>query len=186
MANPAVNTDLAQTAARGQLPPRLTRQPMNIEPFSSLDEILPLLTGCDLPVADISVSSPPQFFGFRVAGSVVAVIGLEQFQSVGLLRSLAVSPRYRGRGLAQELVRHVEFFAASHGIDSLFLLTTTAEAFFRKLGYYPASRQEAPQAIQATSQFSGLCPSSSAFLSKRIEPANPAGHTDSAPAALRR
>ena len=70
----------------------MSARQMNIEPLSSLDEILPVLTGCNLPVADISVSSPPQFFGFRVAGSVVAVVGLEQFQSVGLLRSLAVSP----------------------------------------------------------------------------------------------
>lgn len=71
---------------------------MNIEPISSLDEIQPVLTDCDLPVADISASSLPQFFGFRVAGSVVAVIGLEQFQSAGLLRSLAVNPNYRGCG----------------------------------------------------------------------------------------
>jgi amino-acid N-acetyltransferase len=159
---------------------------MNIEPLSSLDEILTVLTGCDLPIADISVSSPPQFFGFRVAGSVVAVVGFEHFQSVGLLRSLAVSPSHRGRGLAQELVRFVQSFAISHGVESLFLLTTTAEAFFVKLGYCPTSRQEAPQAIQTTPQFSGLCPSSSAFLSKRFGRANPAVHADSAPAALRR
>jgi hypothetical protein len=29
---------------------------MGIEPLSSLNEILPVLTGCDLPVADISAS----------------------------------------------------------------------------------------------------------------------------------
>lgn len=159
---------------------------MNIEPLSSLDEIFPLLTGCNLPVADISVSSPPQFFGIRAAGSVIAVIGLEHFQAVGLLRSLAVSPSHRGRGLAQELVRFVESFAISCGVESLYLLTTTAEAFFAKLGYCPASRQEAPQAIQATPQFSGLCPSSSAFLSKRIGRTSLAVHSDSAVTALRR
>lgn len=159
---------------------------MNIEPLSSLDEVLPVLTGCGLPVADISASSPPQFFGFRVAGSVVAVIGLEQFQSVGLLRSLAVTSDYRGRGLAQKLVGHVETVAASRGVASLFLLTTTAEAFFRQQGYRPTPRQEAPQVIQVTTQFSGLCPSSSAFLSKHIGRANPAAHTDSAAATRRR
>ena len=161
----------------------MSARQMNIEPLSSLDEILPVLTGCNLPVADISVSSPPQFFGFRVAGSVVAVVGLEQFQSVGLLRSLAVSPGHRGRGLARELVSFVESFALSQGVESLFLLTTTAEAFFVALGYGPASRQEAPQAIQATPQFSGLCPSSSAFLSKRLWRADPAVYAGSAPEA---
>jgi len=158
-------------------------QPMNIEPLSSLDEVLPVLTDCNLPVADISASLPPQFFGVRVAGRVIAVVGLEQFQSSALLRSLAVSSDYRGRGLAQELVRHVESVAALHGVESLFLLTTTAEAFFRKLGYCSASRQQAPQAIQATAQFSGLCPSSSAFLSKCIKPAIPVTFCDRHPNA---
>ncbi len=141
---------------------------MNIEPLSSLDEILSLLTECNLPIADISAASLPQFFGIRDAGSLVAVIGMETYQSVGLIRSLAVSQAFRKRGLARKLVIFLESFAASHGVDSLFLLTTSAEAFFLKLGYSSASRQKAPQAIQATSQFSGLCPSSSAFLSKHV------------------
>jgi amino-acid N-acetyltransferase len=155
---------------------------MNIEPIASLDEIISVLTCCDLPVAGIAAASPPQFFGCRVAGAVVAVIGLEQFQSVGLLRSLAVTSSYRGRGLAQELVRYVESFAVSRGVESLFLLTTTAESFFIKLGYRLTSRQEAPQAIQLTPQFSGLCPSSSAFLSKHLGQRNPV-HADAAPQA---
>ncbi len=147
---------------------------MDIEPLSLLEEIFPVLIACDLPISDICAASPPQFFGCRVARDLVAVIGLEQFQSAGLLRSLAVLPRYRGRGFAPALVSHLEAFAASHGVESLFLLTTTAEAFFMKLGYRPASRQEAPRSIQATSQFSGLCPSSSAFLSKSVKGADSA------------
>ena len=64
---------------------------VNIEPLSSLDEVLPLLAGCDLPVADLSSSpSPPYFFGVRAAGALVGVVGLEIFQSIGLLRSLAI------------------------------------------------------------------------------------------------
>jgi amino-acid N-acetyltransferase len=153
---------------------------MNIEPIASLDEIFSVLTGCNLPVADIAAASPPQFFGCRVAGAVVAVIGLEQFQSVGLLRSLAVTSSYRGRGLARRLVRYVESFAVSRGVESLFLLTTTAEPTFIKLGYRLTSRQEAPQAIQLTPQFSGLCPSSSAFLSKHFGQPNPV-HADAVP-----
>ena len=118
----------------------------------------------------MSAASPPQFFGIRVAGVLVAVVGLELSQSIGLLRSLAVSPTFRGRGLAQELLAFAETYAASHGARSLFLLTTTAEAFFLKFGYLAASRQDAPQVIQATPQFSGLCPSSAVFLSKQLAP----------------
>ncbi len=153
---------------------------MNIEQLASLDEVLPVLTHCELPVSDITATSPPQFFGIRDADSLVAVIGLEQFPAVGLLRSLAVAPSHRGRGLARVLVSHVEAYAASHGIEFLFLLTTTAETFFLKLGYRPVSREEAPQSIQATSQFSGLCPASSAFLCRRLERTELAVHPNAA------
>lgn len=173
---------VSKTAA---LPTRVWRlkyppasRPMNIEPIPSLDAVLPLLAACALPTADLSAASPPRFFGIRDEGRWLAVVGLELYSDVGLLRSLAVLPAFCQRGLAGELVAFVESFAAAHGIQTLFLLTTSAEAFFRQRGYAPASRQEAPPAIQATAQFSALCPSSSAFLSKQIATALPpaAGH----------
>lgn len=141
---------------------------MNIEPISELKEIMSLLTECGLPVADILQSEPPHFFGVRSESGLVAVVGLELFGAVALLRSLAVAPAHRGRGLARQLVAYAESVAVFRGIDSLFLLTTTASDFFCKLGFMPASRSAAPPAIQATSQFSSLCPASSTFLSKSV------------------
>ena len=140
----------------------------NIEPVSELTEIVSILGECGLPVSDISLSQSPLFFGTRSDSNLSAVVGLELFGSVALLRSLAVAPDYRSRGLACELVAYAERFADSHGVESLFLLTTTAATFFAQLGYMPASRSTAPSAIQATSQFSGLCPESSAFLYKSL------------------
>jgi len=140
----------------------------NIEPISELEEIKSLLTECGFPVTDISQSEPPYFFGVRSKSGLIAVVGLELFGAVALLRSLAVAPAHRGRGVARQLVAHAESVAASRGIDSLFLLTTTASDFFCKLGFIPASRSAAPPAIQATSQFSSLCPASSAFLRKSV------------------
>ena len=140
----------------------------NIEPISELEKIMSLLTECGLPVTDILQPDPPLFFGFRSESCLVAVVGLELFGAVALLRSLAVAPAHRGRGLAHQLVAYAENIAVSRGVDSLFLLTTTASDFFGKLGFVPASRSTAPPAIQATSQFSGLCPASSEFLRKSI------------------
>ncbi|MES2263459.1 MAG: arsenic resistance N-acetyltransferase ArsN2 [Pseudomonadota bacterium] len=141
---------------------------MNIEPISELKDVLTLLSECGLPVSDISKSNPPQFFGLRSESGLVAVVGLELFESVGLLRSLAVSPNHRGHGIARQLVAFAERVATSRGVDVLFLLTTTASDFFEKLGFVPASRTSAPTVIQVTPQFSGLCPASSAFLTKPI------------------
>lgn len=135
--------------------------------LSSLDEIQPLLKASGLQIADLS-AAPALFFGIHVAGELVACIGLELYDSVALLRSLAVSPAFRGRGLARELVVFAEDLAFSRGVRTLFLLTTSAEAFFTALGYRPAAREEAPAAIRATAQFSGLCPAASAFLSRAL------------------
>jgi amino-acid N-acetyltransferase len=149
---------------------------MPIEPISSIEEITALLAENALPIADISAASPLQFFGIRNGGALIAVIGLELYAPFSLLRSLAVRSAFRKRGLARKLVSFAESWSAAQGVASLFLLTTTADQFFLGLGYSPVSRDKAPSAIQATSQFSGLCPASSAFLSKHITVhANPAG-----------
>ncbi|MFO0499954.1 MAG: arsenic resistance N-acetyltransferase ArsN2 [Betaproteobacteria bacterium] len=141
---------------------------MNIEPLASVQEVLPLLAECGLPVSDITPSASISFFGVRSGGALVGVVGLEIHPPFGLLRSLAVAPAFRSSGIAHKLVAFVESLAAAHGIKELFLLTTTAEGFFLGLGYSPAARTAAPPAIQATPQFSNLCPSSSAFLSKNV------------------
>jgi len=65
-------------------------------------------------------------------------------------------------------VAFAESFAAAQGVENLFPLTASAADYFLKLGYAHAARDAAPPAIQMTAQFSGLCPASSAFLSKHI------------------
>ncbi len=144
---------------------------MNIAPESSIAEITQLLSACGLPVEDIAASRV-QFFGIRVEGVLVAVVGLELYTPAGLLRSLAVAPAYRGHHFGQALVAYAESFARTCGVKELFLLTTSAERFFLNLGYSPASRSAAPAAIQAMPQFSGLCPASSVFLSKQVSAAS--------------
>lgn len=141
---------------------------MNIEPIFSIEEVTSLLAENALPIADISASSPLQFFGIRDGKALVAVVGLELYPPFGLLRSLAVRSNFRKRGLARELVSFAESWSAAQGVESLFLLTTTADQFFLGLGYSPASRDKAPSAIRATSQFSSLCPASSALFSKCV------------------
>lgn len=139
---------------------------MNIEPLASIEPLKEVLSSCGLPTDDLYNLPNATFFGISDGGSLVAVVGLEHYGVVGLLRSLAVLPGYRNAGLGDKLVFHVESVAKQQGIEQLFLLTTTAEAYFLRLGYVRATRDSAPEAIKATSQFSGLCPASSAFLIK--------------------
>ena len=141
---------------------------MNIEQIKSIDEVKNLLASLDLPTEDLAPLTSVKFFGVLDVDSLVAVVGLELYGKVGLLRSLAVLPSRQTAGMGKQLVRHAEAIAMQYEVEKLYLLTTTAEAFFKRLAYQPALREGAPEPIRATSQFSGLCPASSAFLMKQL------------------
>jgi len=147
----------------------MSTDPIIIEPPAPPSEIGRLLAECGLPVSDISPLHPVRFFGIRRGDELAAVAGVELYGPDGLLRSLAVSPRYRGIGLARQLVAHAGQVVASEGVHSLYLLTTTASEYFGRLGFELVSRADAPSAIQATTQFSGLCPSSAVFMRKSVD-----------------
>jgi amino-acid N-acetyltransferase len=127
-----------------------------------------LLSASGLPIADISAQHLHHFFGFASGGELLGIVGLELYDEVALLRSLAVAATNRGAGLGSRLVAHAERHAQDHGVKSLYLLTATAESFFLRRVYVRIPREDAPPAIMSTKEFAGICPLSSAFMVKRL------------------
>ena len=127
-----------------------------------------LLAESGLPTADITAGHLEHFFGCSGGDGLAAVVGLELFGAVGLLRSLAVAAPGRGRGVGKRLVAHAERYAHERGVEALYLLTTTAELFFQRRGYERVPRDEVPEAIQATREYAGICPASSAVMTRRL------------------
>jgi amino-acid N-acetyltransferase len=119
-----------------------------------------------LPYEDITPSKLGQFWTLRDGDALAGVVGLELYDNIGLLRSLAVLKRYRGRGLGSELLSKAEEQARSQGIEALFLLTTTADEFFAQRGYERVERNSAPNAIKETAAFRSLCPDSAVCMVK--------------------
>ena len=128
-----------------------------------------LLESVDLPVADLTEDHCEHFFYWGPPASPTGLVGLELFGDVALLRSLVVNPASRSSGMGSALVRYAEHYAQTQGVHTLFLLTTTAEGFFARHGYSKAEREAAPPAIRSTREFAGICPASSAFLSKQLQ-----------------
>ena len=90
--------------------------------------------------------------------------GLESYESVGLLRSVVVPARHRGQGYGTALVDAVSAHASDTGIERLYLLTTSAEAFFAARGFEEVPRDAVPDPVRTTTQFAELCPESAACL----------------------
>ncbi|MFY9708475.1 MAG: arsenic resistance N-acetyltransferase ArsN2 [Desulfobacterales bacterium] len=127
-----------------------------------------LLNESQLISSDLTPEHLRHFFGLGTIGELEGVVGLELFGTVALLRSLAVVSSRRRAGLGSKLVAHVEDYARNMGIKSLYLLTNTAESFFKHRGYQSTARDDAPAAIRQTREFSELCPVSSAFMVKHL------------------
>ena len=128
-----------------------------------------LLDGAGLPTVDLADSHMEHFFYCGPAHAPTGLVGLELFGEHALLRSLAVADATRSRGLGGALLARAEQHARTAGAHEIYLLTTTAEEFFRRRGFSTAARDEAPAAIRQSREFAGLCPASAAFMIKRLD-----------------
>ena len=141
---------------------------LQISARPELPVVIRILREAGLPTEDLTVSHLEHFSHAGPASQPTGLVGLEIFGEVALLRSLVVVPDRRGSGDGTRLLAHAEDHARSANVRHLYLLTTTAEAFFAKHGYARAARDSAPPAIRSTREFSGICPASSAFMSKPL------------------
>lgn len=133
-------------------------------------QIKQILADSDLHHHDIRSSQLSHFIIVKDdnALSLAGVVGVEQKGDVGLLRSLAVAQAYRRQGLATQLVNKVEEYARSQQVDTLYLLTLTAEDFFTGRGYQKTDRESAPDALQETTEFKSLCPQTAVCMRKYL------------------
>jgi amino-acid N-acetyltransferase len=139
---------------------------LNAQPNPSLRAAVALLAAVGLPSSDLTEPRLEHFLFSGPRDAPTGLVGLEFYDNVGLLRSLAVAPEAQRSGLGSALLEQVEGYAHARGVRSLYLLTTTAQRFFERHGYRLTSRESCPPAIRSTSEFASLCPASSALLVK--------------------
>jgi amino-acid N-acetyltransferase len=90
--------------------------------------------------------------------AMIACGGAEAYQFAALIRSIAVDPAYRSRGIGRKIVRQLLDRLASRGLREFYLLTTTAEAYFKKRGFKTIDRDEVHPQLLSSSELQGACP----------------------------
>lgn len=139
---------------------------MRVEAASpgDLPEVLELLRGAGLPEAGV----PEHFSDFLVVrderGRIAACIGAEDYGDAGLLRSLAVAEAARRAGVGRALVEALVERSRTRGQRALYLLTTTAEAYFPRFGFDRLPRTEADSRLEASEELRGACPDSAVLM----------------------
>ena len=130
--------------------------------------LISLLKEADLLTEDLP-EGQSNFLLAKEGDELVGVAGLELFGSVGLLRSVAVSPAHQGQGIAGRMVEQLLAGADEQEVQAVYLITTTADHYFNRYGFKAVDRQQVPEAIQQTRQFSGLCPSSAVVMKRNLK-----------------
>jgi amino-acid N-acetyltransferase len=99
--------------------------------------------------------------------TIVGAVALELYSDSALLRSLVVDRSAQGKGLGASLTRAAIDEAQRRGVRSIYLLTTTADAFFPRFGFVAVDRHSLPASIQGSIEFQSACPASAIAMARR-------------------
>lgn len=138
------------------------------------DEILRRLIGLAATVlpAGVTLAIEPRAEGELVVawrgGQVVGTAGLEIHGDAAVLRGVEVVEELRGTGLGIAMTAERLVAAHGHGVEVVYLLTTTAPTFFLRFGFLPFPREGVPLAIASSEQFTGTACASAVCMAAEI------------------
>ena len=142
------------------------RRPGRPEPALSrdLDAVLRLLKESGLPEDGVEANLRNFFVVRDGAGDVVGVAGAEYYGRQALLRSVVVRPDHRGRGIGARLVAAVIRDAAARRCREMYLLTTTADKYFERLGFRRIDRHTVSGPVSRSVEFQSACPETAVVM----------------------
>lgn len=122
-----------------------------------------LLKASSLPADDLNFKRD-LLVGYYEGGDLVGTGGLEVHGSYALLRSLSVKFGIRGKSVGSTITEFLLTEAKKKKLKAIYLLTETARGFFQKKGFRDVARDQVPDEVKATSEFSQVCPTSAVVM----------------------
>jgi len=136
-------------------------------PIQEREQAIEVLKDFELVFTDLDQPNI-RIWKFEETGKLVGIGGLEIFGNRALLRSVAVRKEFQGQKAGMFICKWIENWAVKNQINELYLLTTTAPDFFAHLNYKIIQRDEFPEQLKKTAQFSELCPASAVCMRKEL------------------
>jgi amino-acid N-acetyltransferase len=97
-------------------------------------------------------------------GELIGSGGLELYGTSALLRSVAVKEQHRDKFIGRKIVDDLIQKAKEMNISDIYLLTESAQDYFVKLGFTAVDRNEVPEKVRASSEFTHICPTSAVCM----------------------
>jgi nucleoside-diphosphate-sugar epimerase/N-acetylglutamate synthase-like GNAT family acetyltransferase len=134
-----------------------------------LPAIIALLEENDLPVAGLAEHLGTTLVA-EANASLVGCAAIELYGAAGLLRSVAVDGARRGERLGHRLTQAALELARAQGVNTVYLLTTTARDFFPRFGFRRITRDQVDSAVQRSVEFTTVCPASAVAMRADLGP----------------
>lgn len=126
-----------------------------------------LLESAKLPLDGVN-QHLGNFLLLKKEDKIIGTVGLEVYGDKALIRSLAVTKGFRGRGYGKRLYEAIIAKARGQQISEIYLLTETAEMFFAKQGFETISRDSVDTEVKESIEFRCACPESASCMWLRL------------------
>lgn len=145
-------------------------QSITIDRLTKKDQawVVALLEEANLPTVDVNLDKQV-FLKVSNKNILMAIGALETSGEYGLVRSVVVPQKLRGKGAGVSIIKALIDEAKTIELSQLFLLTETADKFFSKLGFKIAERKHVPQEISQMEEFTSICPSSAVCMTFKLK-----------------
>ncbi len=94
-----------------------------------------------------------QYMIARDKSGLLGCVGIERYETTGVLRALAVAQRARSAGLGELLLSAIVADVRQQGIETIVLQTTTASGYFARLGFAPIGLSDLPSSVSPSHEF---------------------------------
>jgi radical SAM superfamily enzyme YgiQ (UPF0313 family)/ubiquinone/menaquinone biosynthesis C-methylase UbiE/N-acetylglutamate synthase-like GNAT family acetyltransferase len=131
-------------------------------------DIEKVLTECRLSTAALD-GHILNFYLAKSKSIIVGCIGLEIYGKYGIIRSTAVLPQHRKKGIGWKLVEKMVDFARDQGVEELYLKTENEASFFQRVGFTPISSQQIPAKIINAEMLSESCCSRATTMTMNLQ-----------------
>lgn len=123
---------------------------------NELPEVMSLLKECLLTTVGVDMHFET-YWVVRDNDRIVGSVGLEVYESIGMLRSFAVHPDYRNLGLGRALTGNLLAYARKIGLVKVFVLTKTAPLYFARLGFQTIDESLVESVVKDSLLFKEVC-----------------------------
>jgi amino-acid N-acetyltransferase len=134
-----------------------------IDSTESFEAFRTLLKSSNLPADDLNFKKD-LLVGYYEGDALVGTGGLEIYEPFALLRSLSVKLGIRGKSVGTTITEYLLAEAKKRKLKAIYLLTETAHGFFLKKGFEDVPRDQVPEEVKSSSEFSHVCPTSAVVM----------------------